>query len=530
MFRPSIWAVVVLSAVAVAAAKVDAPAAEPALTHAPGPLVVLYFYSPTCLKCKAVEVTVNAMEAAYGDRIRLERLSVMDPKAFERMLQLEDQYGSNESAPPKIFVGRQYLAGVKDIKAKLDAVVAEELSSWELTAAPSEPAPAQTAGAVDAAVAAAPVDDVAAAPLAYVPAFPANHASAAPAPAHVESPAAPPATDDPAAAFAAVISEMGLTPAGSVGTHAVQPAMADAAAVAPAAIPAAPIAPAPQQVALPVAAMAVMGSTAATDQPASPPGVASAAMLPMPGGSALMRKFESFRLETIAVAGLLDGINPCAFTTIVFLLSMLTYLGRSKRQLIIVGASFTLAVFLTYLCLGLGMFHAIKIFAVNGGVTTGLTLGIAAITIGLGIWSLIDMIRMRGKNGAATKGTLGLPMAVKQRMHRVIREGLKTPHLAGGAFGVGCLVSVLESLCTGQVYLPTIMLVWRTTPLRLEAMGCLVLYNLMFIVPLVIMVVVTYYGVKSDRLGAVLRNHPGSFKAAMGALFIGLGTLLLLTL
>ena len=55
----------------------------------------------------------------------------------------------------------------------------------------------------------------------------------------------------------------------------------------------------------------------------------------------ILSRFQGFSAGAVAVAGLLDGVNPCAFTTIIFLLSMLAYLGRSRRQLAAVGVGFT---------------------------------------------------------------------------------------------------------------------------------------------------------------------------------------------
>ena len=61
----------------------------------------------------------------------------------------------------------------------------------------------------------------------------------------------------------------------------------------------------------------------------------------------IVGRFRGFRIGALAAAGLLDGVNPCAFTTIVFLLSMLAQVGKTRRQLAVVGVGFTAAVFVT---------------------------------------------------------------------------------------------------------------------------------------------------------------------------------------
>lgn len=244
--------------------------------------------------------------------------------------------------------------------------------------------------------------------------------------------------------------------------------------------------------------------------------------------SEIRERFRSFRVGAVIVAGLVDGVNPCAFTTIIFLLSMLAYLGKSRRQLAVVGIGFTSAVFVTYLLLGFAFFRAIKVFSVSHGISTGLAYGVATLTFVLAVWSLVDFIRyVRTRD--VKKVTLGLPKSIKARIHKVIRVGLSTRSLLLGSVTVGFLVALLESLCTGQVYLPTIVLVAREPGLRANALGYLVLYNLMFIAPLVGLLMIAYFGVKSDRLGVFLVRHLAAFKLAMALLFAGLGVLVLAT-
>jgi len=240
-------------------------------------------------------------------------------------------------------------------------------------------------------------------------------------------------------------------------------------------------------------------------------------------------RFESFSIGAVTVAGLIDGINPCAFTTIVFLLSMLAYLGKSKRELAVVGAGFTAAVFVTYLALGLGLFVTIKSFSVSAGLSSALACGVGALAFVLAGWSFWDFVRYR-RTGDTSSVTLGLPKPVRQRIHKVIRTRLTSQNLAIASVSVGFLVAIFESLCTGQVYLPTIVFVARSPGLRASAIGYLLLYNLMFILPLIGILAIGWLGVKSEYMGSFLRRHLGAAKLAMAVLFAALGVLVLATL
>ena len=58
------------------------------------------------------------------------------------------------------------------------------------------------------------------------------------------------------------------------------------------------------------------------------------------------------------------------------------------------------------------------------------------------------------------------------------------------------------------------------------AFAYLVLYNLMFILPLVVLTALAYFGVGSQRLGKFFTQNLVLAKILMGVLFVGLGILL----
>jgi len=244
--------------------------------------------------------------------------------------------------------------------------------------------------------------------------------------------------------------------------------------------------------------------------------------------SKIVEQFNKFSIGVIILAGLLDGINPCAFTTIIFFISMLAYLGKSKHQLVVVGIGFTVSVFITYLLLGLGLLGVAKSFLVSQGISRIVTYIVALLAFVLAGWSFLDFINfMRTKS--AKSMTLGLPKSIKTKIHKVIRDGIGTRGLIAGSLSVGAFVALLESICTGQVYLPIIMFVAKSSELRMTAIAYLTLYNLMFILPLVIVLIITYFGVKSETMGNFFGRHLAASKLIMTLLFLGLGILLLVT-
>ena len=208
---------------------------------------------------------------------------------------------------------------------------------------------------------------------------------------------------------------------------------------------------------------------------------------------------------------------------------MLAYLKKSRREMIVVGAGFTLGMFTAYFLLGLGLLGAVKTFSVSHGLSTGLACGVAVLAFALAGWSLIDAVRYI-RTGNAKTLSLGLPKKLKDRIHKIIRTGLTARGLVIGSLTVGFLVSILESLCTGQVYLPTIVFMTRAPGMRAAAVAYLLLYNVMFIMPLIGILAMTYFGLRSETLGNVLHKRLALAKFGMAGLFAGLGLMEAITL
>jgi cytochrome c biogenesis protein CcdA len=237
--------------------------------------------------------------------------------------------------------------------------------------------------------------------------------------------------------------------------------------------------------------------------------------------------FKKFTVGAIALAGLVDGINPCAFTVIIFFISMLTVYGYRKRELAVIGGSYIAAVFLVYLGLGLGLFNFLYAFQHFFFLMKALYIGVSILCFVLGVLCLIDFVRFR-RTGNAEMSVLQLPPAIKNRIRDVIGDefrprGKTTLALSAGAFSVGALVSLLEAVCTGQVYLPVITFVMNRPELRAKAVSFFVLYNFMFVIPLIAVFLLAMWGVGSQQFAAYYQRKFGFVRICMFMVFMALG-------
>jgi len=240
----------------------------------------------------------------------------------------------------------------------------------------------------------------------------------------------------------------------------------------------------------------------------------------------LTRRFRSFSLWTIALAGLLDGVNPCAFATIIFFMTMLSVSKITGGRLLIVGISYGTASFVTYLALGFGAFHILKNLAayqVIGDIVKWLMI---VVLVFLSAISLKDaaMFRRTGRPGDVM---LQLPAGIKRRIHEIMRNRLSARNIFAGSFVIGFLVTLLESVCTGQVYVPTLVFLTRHPEIGVRAWVLLVFYNIMFIIPLVVVTVAAYFGAKNQRLLEWSRGNVVWSKLLMCMFFAGLAVALI---
>ena len=238
----------------------------------------------------------------------------------------------------------------------------------------------------------------------------------------------------------------------------------------------------------------------------------------------IRRRFEQWGILVILGAGLIDGLNPCAFATLVFLISYLTLTGRKGRDILFVGIAFALGVFLTYLLVGVALSELLKeieFLSILGGWVYLLT---TLICVTLAIFTFRDFFRAR--QGRASDMSLKLPANLRRMVNKVIRENVQVQAFVAMSFVLGFVISLIELACTGQVYYPTIVYMTSDPEFASRALFFLVLYNLMFTVPLVVVFLFSYFGTTSEQLGLFVARHVAKIKASTAALFVGLALLM----
>ncbi|CAN5895655.1 hypothetical protein BH11VER1_BH11VER1_02110 [soil metagenome] len=240
-------------------------------------------------------------------------------------------------------------------------------------------------------------------------------------------------------------------------------------------------------------------------------------------GAQIAERFSGFSIGWVTLAGLLDGINPCAFATIIFFMSYLRIARRSPREILMVGAVFILAVFLAYFAVGLGLSQLMAKLEAFSWVRLWLNRLLAFVALMLAWLSFRD--GLRALRGQFADATLQLPEFLKTRIRGVIRTQARSSHFVMAAFASGIIISLLELACTGQVYLPTIVYMMKQG--SLSAVGYLLLYNVSFVLPLIVIFVLAWLGMKNEALIDFQKRHTATVRFGTALLFLALWIVLL---
>jgi glutaredoxin len=240
----------------------------------------------------------------------------------------------------------------------------------------------------------------------------------------------------------------------------------------------------------------------------------------------------SLPVFTLVLAGF-DAFNPCAFFVLLFLLSLMVH-ARSRARMLVIGGTFVLFSGLVYFFF---MAAWLNLFLVVGGAAVVTTVaGLVALLVG-GLNVKDYFFFRRGPS-------LSIPDHAKPGLFARMRGLLAADRL--GAMLIGTLVLALaansyELLCTAgfpMVYTRVLTLHDLSAP---AYYGYLALYNLIYVLPLLAIVLVFTFtlGAKklTERQGRILKLLSGLMMSGLGAVMLlapevlvhpGIGVLLLL--
>jgi cytochrome c biogenesis protein CcdA len=208
-------------------------------------------------------------------------------------------------------------------------------------------------------------------------------------------------------------------------------------------------------------------------------------------------------LPLVIFAAIVDSANPCGLSVLVFLLIPIAAAG-SRKRILLVGGAYITAMFLFHLLVGIGLF---SVFSLSG---------FSRIFLLIGIITIFDVLRNK------ETFILSIPESQKGRLGNYIRIA-SLP----AAFVLGILAGILGFSCTGGIYISILVLMGKEMTV-MSGLPWLALYNLVYILPLILITLLVAYGISPERADSMRAEYKRPLRMVIGIILVALGVAILL--
>ena len=214
----------------------------------------------------------------------------------------------------------------------------------------------------------------------------------------------------------------------------------------------------------------------------------------------------------VAVAALLDSVNPCAFGILLLTVAFLFSIGTDRRGILKIGAAYIAGIFAVYLFIGLGILEALHLFDTPHFMAK----------VGAALLVILGIINVLGAVFPSFPIRFRIPKAAHEKMASLMEKASMPT-----AFFLGVLVGLCEFPCTGGPYLMVLGLL-HDAQSYMRGVGYLILYNLIFIAPLAIVLALASERTLVERMREWKKAENVQMKVWLGIAMIALGGIIYL--
>jgi cytochrome c biogenesis protein CcdA/glutaredoxin len=224
---------------------------------------------------------------------------------------------------------------------------------------------------------------------------------------------------------------------------------------------------------------------------------------------------QKITIPIVMAAAAVDAINPCAFAVLIILMTAALAIADKKRALKF-GIAFTVSVYISYFLMGLGLFSALQ----ATGISHTFYIIVTVLAFVVGLLNIKDYF-WYGKGFL-----MEVPLSWRPTMKKIL-NGATTPF---GAFLAGFVVSLFELPCTGGPYIVILGLLAKEVTQNVGIMY-LLLYNLVFVSPLIILSIIIYRGLSTtEKLEQIRQEKIKLLHLIGGLLMLGIAIVMILSL
>jgi len=219
------------------------------------------------------------------------------------------------------------------------------------------------------------------------------------------------------------------------------------------------------------------------------------------------------QLVTVVTTAAIDSINPCAIGVLILLISVMLAGKQSTKRMLLLGGLYVSSVLIVYLLAGLGLMYFFSTLPLVLAEYISIAVGVLIIIAGL--------LEIKDYFWYGRWFSLSIPPAFAKMIH-----GYASKSTIFGVIFLGAFVSAVELPCTGAPYLAIITLLSQN--FDFTAFLLLVLYNIIFVLPLIIILLLVAFGVKLHEIKKWKQSNRSYMRLLIGLLLIVLGWMLIL--
>ena len=222
---------------------------------------------------------------------------------------------------------------------------------------------------------------------------------------------------------------------------------------------------------------------------------------------------EDLTLAIVLGAAVIDSINPCAIGVILFLSSALLRVSSKKVLLLKLGGIYITTVYVVYTLSGLGLIW-FQYALISKGFAEVVGIIVGGLVIVIGLIEIKDFF-WYGK---------GISLEMSPRHKEKLTKMAENFSLLG-IMAIGGFVAIVELPCTGGPYLAITALLAKS--FDKQAFIYLLIYNFIFVLPLLVILLMIYFGASTLRLKEWRLGKRKWMNLVTGLLLISLGALLI---
>lgn len=213
----------------------------------------------------------------------------------------------------------------------------------------------------------------------------------------------------------------------------------------------------------------------------------------------------------VAIAAIIDSINPCAISVLLVTIAFLFSTGAVRNHVLKIGGVYIFGIFLIYIFIGLGILQTLTVFGVPN----------IATKIGATVLIIFGAINLINDFFPAFPIKLKIPEIAKGRIASLMGKAT-----IPATFLLGAFVGLSEFPCTGGPYLIVLGLLHDNRTF-LSGFGYLIIYNLIFVLPLIIILLIGSDKALITKVEDWKKKNNKGMKFWGGLAMIGLGIIML---